>query len=659
MGSSRLHTGRQFRDKLVFFCSIVDLLLITHMSSISLLANAQYTSPKHSSCPNICQYDNWTKIANCSNRQLTAVPGTCNQARTLKMNNNRITRLNPYDLEDFTNLQFLYLGNNRLDNISSNAFVGLGKLEYLRLGGNCFSDLNGGMFRGLAKLQFLLVVEGCLENIAKETFKNLQSLGSLELGGNHLREPPCDAFGAGNVLRSLSLSNNLIFSLPQYCFAKLHLLRILDLSGNNLTEIRNSRVFSGLDNLETLSLDKTNLVQLAEDSFINIPQIRHLYLKRNRLSNLPINVFANLVNLTFLNLSDNALDRVTLLFQNNLRLEIIDLSSNMITWIDPDTFKGLKYIQTVLLSSNRLKKVYSLIFETPWINITNLADNPLNCECAIMDLGDWLDRNPGYEATCDSQGKDGDVGRVSLQSICDEYSHPSSRSGTLLVESQGTPKPSTNIYSTMATKPQSHGNSETYQSNTFHMTTIILIAIIVVIPVLLTMTLFGTVYYCQRILSTTKERSKDSFILTPPTSDPRAGLIVAHPPSTSLMKSTQLIAIRPENGMMARTGDDDGVYEEFSDVDPMMKPSNVSKKTNNDGPDFDILHGSHTYLDVQDDTYVPYDPPRLPDRDNEYVNDIEKRSLKQESGYYVFSTKEPVYDSKIPKYVNESELFSV
>nr|XP_054753730.1 leucine-rich repeat-containing protein 15-like [Lytechinus pictus] len=624
------------------------------MSSVSLLVNAQYTSPMHSSCSDICQYDNWTKIANCSNRQLMAVPGTCNQARTLKMNNNRITRLNPYDLEDFTNLQFLYLGNNRLDNISSNAFVGLGKLEYLRLGGNCFSDLNGGMFRGLAKLHFLLVVEGCLENIAKETFKNLPNLGSLELGGNHLREPPCDAFGAGNALRSLTLSNNLIYSLPHHCFAELHLLRILDLGGNNLTEIRNSQVFSGLDNLKTLTLDKTNLVQLAEDSFINIPQIRHLYLTRNRLSNLPINVFANLLNLTFLNLSDNALDRVTLLFQNNLRLEIIDLSSNMITWIDPDTFKGLKYIQTVLLSSNRLKKVYNLIFETPWINITNLADNPLSCECAILDIGDWLDRNPGYEATCNSQGKDEDVGKVSLQSICDEYSHPSSIiSGTRLIEFQGTPKPSTNISSTIATKPQSNGNSETYQSNTFHMTTIILVAIIVVIPVLLIMTLFGTVYYCRRILSTAKERSKDSIILTPPTSDLRVGLIGAHLPSTSSIKSTQLNAIRSEDGTMARTGDDDGVYEEFSDVDPMMSPSSVSKKTNND---FEMLHGSHTYFDVQDDSYVPYDPPRLPDRDNEYVNDIEKRSLKQESrslkqesGYYVFSIKEPVYDSKIPK----------
>lgn len=84
----------------------------------------------------------------------------------------------------------------------------------------------------------------------------------------------------------------------------------------------------------------------------------------------------------------------------------------------------------------------------------------------------------------------------------------------------------------------------------------------------------------------------------------------------------------------------------------------IHSKDGHGGADVEMLNRAPSYLEVFNDTYVLYDPPRLPDRDYEAIDDHEKTSTERESHYYTFGIKEPVYDSKIPKYANEREFLS-
>lgn len=585
MATACFQVGPQFRKELVII--YLSLFIIALISSVTMVTNAQDSNPDPSSCSNLCDFNDWTKFANCSNRKLSSIPDVCSSAKTLQLNNNNIVHLNPDALQGFTSLRYLYLRSNTLSDISLNAFVGLEELEYLRLGGNCFTNLNGEILRGLDNLVFLLVVEGCLEHVAAETFKSLPNLGTLELGGNRLREPLCDAFGTGNVLQSLTLANNLIGSLPDYCFAELHLLRILSLDGNNLTEIRNGRGLSGLDNLQTLSLEETHLIRLSGNSFRNTTQLRHLSLARNGLANLPNDAFANLFNLTFLNLSNNALGRVSdKLFRSNLRLEIIDLSANRITQIDSGVLTGFQNLRTIKLSSNRITKISYLIQEIPWLDLVNLDNNPLRCECAILDFEDWLDRNAEYAAKCvfPPLSEYNDSGDNSLQNICEGHARinlTSTRSSSIddsrLTEIRALSLPDATAdipASALVTTSHSQDDTDTDKLNMLNMTNTIVVAITIVLPLIFIVILVGIVYRCHKILTTAKGKSKNSITLSRG-EDPRLGLIGARPP-TRLTQFNGLDAVVASDEM-GGIGDDEGLYEEFPEIESKINYPRLPK----------------------------------------------------------------------------------
>lgn len=274
------------------------------------------------------------------------------------------------------------------------------------------------------------------------------------------------------------------------------------------------------------------------------------------------------------------------LFRSNLRLEIIDLSANRITQIDSGVLISFHNLRTIKLSSNRITKISYLIQEIPWLDLVNLENNPLRCECAILDFEDWLHRNVEYAAKCvfPPLSEYNDSGDNSLQNICEGHARinlTSTRSSSIddsrLTEIRALSLPDATAdipASALVTTSHSQDDTDTDKLNMLNMTNTIVVAITIVLPLIFIVILVGIVYRCHKILTTAKGKSKNSITLSRG-EDPRLGLIGARPP-TRLTQFNGLDAVVASDEM-GGIGDDEGLYEEFPEIESKINYPRLPK----------------------------------------------------------------------------------
>ena len=141
---------------------------------------------------------------------------------------------------------------------------------------------------------------------------------------------------------------------------------------NRLTTL-NAGTFKGLSQVFHLALDNNHLSFLPATLFHDLVKLKSLYLTRNQLSDLPLNIFQNLPKLLSLRLAENNLTtlgyqhiapnnievNVTHITSNSILnglvdLQYLDLTGNMLTYVDKDIFDGLVELRFLRLSYNPL-----------------------------------------------------------------------------------------------------------------------------------------------------------------------------------------------------------------------------------------------------------------------------------------------------------------
>ncbi|KAL8561823.1 hypothetical protein ACOMHN_046949 [Nucella lapillus] len=409
----------------------------------------------------------------CSGRALTAIPSAIPLYTTqLKLATNQIKRISADGLfKRLPNLQVLDLSENAIHDIEDGAFEGASKLTDLQLSNNELTQLSGKVFMGLTNVKSLMLRGNKITCINNATFSETSRLTLLSLYDNQIRCVMKGSFDRLHYLSTLNLmanpfhcnchlgwladwlkSRNVITGTPT-CTAPHNLKNtpIQDLKpkdfvcednnelgchvgtppccpDSNMVTVKKScdpRAYcppkclcSGtvvrcrsqqmtdipkyipLDTTE-LYLDDNNIQRIPPDTIGLLTKLKRLDLSHNQLVTLPERIFVNLTELNTLILSYNNLQcTAATSFYGLSELRILSLHGNNLSTIPFGSFADLERLSHIALGGNPLNCDCNLKWLSDWMMVMMmmvrmmvviaLGGNPLNCDCNLKWLSDWI-----------------------------------------------------------------------------------------------------------------------------------------------------------------------------------------------------------------------------------------------------------------------------
>lgn len=110
------------------------------------------------------------------------------------------------------------------------------------------------------------------------------------------------------------------------------------------------------------------------------PNLKHLNLQRNAISQIPIEFLGSSLNLETLNMAENLLQRIESdTFKALLQLIDLNLAYNRIDYLDEHAFTTTIRLKVLRLNGNQIKTVNSMVFfNLGQLEFLNLSENALN-----------------------------------------------------------------------------------------------------------------------------------------------------------------------------------------------------------------------------------------------------------------------------------------
>ncbi|XP_029048985.2 uncharacterized protein LOC114878884 [Osmia bicornis bicornis] len=191
------------------------------------------------------------------------------------------------------------LSRNRICMLPGRIFAKNRELGFLYLNSNGIGSLNTSTFDGLVKLQVLDLSANSIEMIHPLTFHENVELKSLNLSFNNLYELP----NLTSFVTSLDASSNGIVKLADNFLSNMPKIRSINLSDNRLERIPSTLKSTTLKNL---GLHGNRIMEVDNDTFLQLPQLIRIELSGNRLTGaLDPEMFQNNPNLDSIKLEDN------------------------------------------------------------------------------------------------------------------------------------------------------------------------------------------------------------------------------------------------------------------------------------------------------------------------------------------------------------------
>ncbi|CAL6092640.1 leucine-rich_repeat domain-containing protein [Hexamita inflata] len=246
------------------------------------------------------------KLKQCQNVIFTQNPGVI----VLDTERCYIKRID--GIQNWKQLQELYLSGNRLDNIEY--FTGLTNIMQLILKDNQITNIDS--LSGMKNMKQLNLSNNKITNI--DSLADMTKLIDLRISENHLSD--ISALTGLINLKILDLAKNQIIKIDSIKF----LLNIstLTLSYN---QIENIDILKNLTNITVLLLNNNQISSI--DVLATLSSIKSLALSFNQISD--IHSLKELQNLTYLLISNNKITNIEPL-KNLIGLKLLNLSSNFI-----------------------------------------------------------------------------------------------------------------------------------------------------------------------------------------------------------------------------------------------------------------------------------------------------------------------------------------
>ncbi|KAF7995516.1 hypothetical protein HCN44_006623 [Aphidius gifuensis] len=160
----------------------------------------------------------------------------------------------------------------------------------------------------------------------------------------------------------LNISNKAQEFLPENIFDGFDKIKELYIQENNLDYITPG-VFNKLLNLTWLDLSDNNLAFLLKNTFYGLESLKTLNLSKNDLQMFDINAFGDLKNLETLLLDENNIDILSSDILSGLEsLEKLSLASNELENLQDDTFSNSKRLTELDISKNHIESLPNNIF---------------------------------------------------------------------------------------------------------------------------------------------------------------------------------------------------------------------------------------------------------------------------------------------------------
>ncbi|XP_068564822.1 toll-like receptor 5 isoform X1 [Cebidichthys violaceus] len=313
---------------------------------------------------------------------------------TLDLSKNRIFALQEAVLSPLKDAIIIDISMNKINQINRNAFDGLqGHLRLLNLSSNLLGEIYSHTFANLMDLRVLDLSNNHIGALGDKAFSGLPKLRALYLTGNSLRD-----LGSPAPLPNLEyllLGDNKLKSLSKIV-ALGNNSNYVDVADNRLTNLEDVYdIFTNFNRLENLFYGGNFIKWCTQSPKVTVPRNNSLQVLDLHDSSLNtiwtqgkcLNLFDNLENLLGLNLSLNSLATLPQgIFRGLGSIIEIDLSSNALTYLQPDIFPiGLKRLY---LSNNFLASPDPAIFRS--LSFLSLAANRFHCDCSLEGFVKWL-----------------------------------------------------------------------------------------------------------------------------------------------------------------------------------------------------------------------------------------------------------------------------
>ncbi|XP_060689457.1 toll-like receptor 7 isoform X1 [Hemiscyllium ocellatum] len=305
----------------------------------------------------------------------------------------------------------LDLSLNNIFFISPKQFKGFEKIRCLNLSANAIGQaLNGTEFASLPNLKYLDLSYNRLDPAYDNAFKELWQLEVLDLSHNphyFIVEGVTHKMGfIENLkyLKVLNLSNNGIFTLTEKGLNSAS-LEVLKFHGNRLDilwkkeDCRYINLFKNLTNLTYLDLSYNQLEHIPSEIYENLPRkLSYLSLSHNKLKMFNWDELHLSKNLLTLDLSHNYLTIVPdRLYNCTKSLQKLLLKDNKIIQLPISFFTSANRVKYLDLSYNEIKILQQTVFPTSeqlFLEVLVLKGNPFYCICELVPFIAWIN-------TCD------------------------------------------------------------------------------------------------------------------------------------------------------------------------------------------------------------------------------------------------------------------
>ncbi|XP_012519897.1 PREDICTED: toll-like receptor 4 [Propithecus coquereli] len=223
----------------------------------------------------------------------------------------------------------------------------------------------------------------------------LPSLEYLDLSKNGLSFKGCCSHTdfKTNRLTHLDLSFNGVITMGSN-FLGLEGLQHLDFQHSNLKQTSDFSVFLSLRNLRYLDISYTHIRVVFHGIFDGLVSLEVLKMAGNSFQdNVLPDVFKEMTNLTFLDLSECQLEQVTQEAFNSLSsLRLLNISHNNLLSLDMLPYKSLQSLHVLDCSFNRIvaSKNQELQHFPSSLAFLNLTQNDFACVCEHQSFLQWV-----------------------------------------------------------------------------------------------------------------------------------------------------------------------------------------------------------------------------------------------------------------------------